>query len=424
MSNTTESTFEGNIEAHLLANGWQSLAPDGYDHKLGLFPDEVTTWLAESQPKQWEHLSARHGGEVLARQKVVQAVADAIDHRGTLSVLRDGLKNSGVNIDLATFKPASGLNPDTAVRYAANRVAVVRQLHHSESRPLDSVDLALVVNGIPVATAELKNPLTGQGLEQAISQYRTDRNPHDLIFRARTLVHFAVDPHHVAMTTCLAGQDTRFLPFDQGSAGPGNPGTSGNPAASGYETAYLWEEVWQRDNWLELLDSFIQQRKDKKTGTWQVLFPRFHQWHAVRSILEATARDGAGVDRLIQHSAGSGKSNTIAWSAHMLSRLHGVDETPIFDKVVVITDRKVLDRQLQATVAGLEHTEGTVVRVDKNSAQLKAALEGNAARVIITTLQKFPVVLEIARDAQRNGKDAGSIAGQNEPPPSFGPDVL
>lgn len=411
MSNTDEATFEGNIEAHLVANGWTSLAPAGYDRELGLFPAEVAAWLATSQPEEWQTLCTRHGSAAVAVQKVATSLAAAIDHRGALSVLRDGDKNSGVRFDMTQFRPASGLNPQTEARYAANRLAVVRQLHHSESRPADSVDVALVLNGIPVATAELKNHFTHQTIEHAKTQYRADRNPNDLIFRGRALVHFAVDPHHVAMTTKLAGQETRFLPFDQGSNGPGQPGTAGNPERAGYQSAYLWEEVWQRDAWLELLGSFIQQRKEG--GSWKVLFPRYHQWHAVRSILAATYEDGAGVDRLIQHSAGSGKSNTIAWSAHLLSRLHGQDEAPVFDKVVVLTDRKVLDKQLQATVSGLEHTEGTVVRVDKNSAQLKEALEGNAARVIITTLQKFPVVQRIAAEAAREGEDAGSIVGRN-----------
>ena len=220
-----------------------------------------------------------------------------------MSVLREPVKDTGVTVRLCYFKPASGLNEEQSRRYAANRLGVVRQLHHSESKPMDSVDLALVVNGIPVATAELKNPLSGQGIEQAMTQYRTDRNPHDLIFRARALVHFAVDPHRVAMTTKLAGQDTRFLPFDQGSAGPGHPGTAGNPGvADGYQTAYLWRQVWQRDAWLDLLGSFVHAEDGR------ILFPRYHQWHAVRSIIEATAADGAGVDRLVQHSAGSGKS--------------------------------------------------------------------------------------------------------------------
>lgn len=414
MTITRESAFEANIEAHLLGHGWGRLAPSGYDRKLGLFPDEVVEFVKASQPKAWQQLVTRHGGEAIAVDKFLTVVVKAIEHRGTLDVLRNPVKDSGVPVRLAYFKPASGLNDEQVARYEANRLGVARQVHHSESNPLDSLDLVLAVNGIPVATAELKNPLTGQGIDHAMAQYREQRNPADLIFAARTLVHFAVDPHRVAMTTRLAREKTRFLPFNQGSAGPGNPGAAGNPPAtggSGYQTAYLWEQVWERDAWLDLLGTFIHVSTDRDSGERRVLFPRFHQWHAVRSLLAATYRDGVGVDRLVQHSAGSGKSNTIAWTAHSLSRLHGPDERPIFDKVVVITDRKVLDRQLQETVAGLEHTPGTIVRVDKHSSQLKEALEGNAARVIITTLQKFPVVVELAKKAAAEGA-AREIAGK------------
>lgn len=404
MSITKESAFESNIEAHLLGHDWHQVNPAAYDRKAGVFGEEIIAFVQSSQPKAWRQLVTRHGGESTAREKFLKVVVDALDHRGAISVLRSPVKDSGVSVRLCYFKPASGLNSEQAERYAANRLGVVRQLHHSESRPADSLDMTLVVNGIPLATAELKNPLTHQNVEHAMKQYRSDRNPHDLIFRARTVVHFAVDPHRVAMTTRLAGQDTVFLPFDQGSGGAGNTGTAGNPPTiAGYQTAYLWEQVWQRDAWLDLLGSFVHSEGGR------ILFPRFHQWHAVRSILEATKRDGAGIDRLIQHSAGSGKSNTIAWTAHALSRLHGTDDAPIFDKVVVITDRKVLDRQLQDTVAGLEHTPGTIVRIDEKSDQLKTALEGHAARVIITTLQKFPVVAELAAKDAAAGAARGIV---------------
>ena len=412
MSITRESAFEGNIEAHLLAHDWVKVAPGGYDKKLGLFPSEVIAFVQASQPKAWAQLVKRHGGEDAATERFLNRLAEAIDHRGTISVLRGTVKDSGVEVRLCYFKPASGLNDEQTQRYAANRLGVVRQLHHSETRPMDSLDMTLLVNGIPVATAELKNPLTGQNIENAKAQYRTDRNPHDAIFARRTLVHFAVDPHHVAMTTRLAGENTYFLPFDQGSNGAGNAGTAGNPptlrqaqgsdgvaqGSGAYQTSYLWEQVWQRDNWLDLLGNFIHASDGK------ILFPRFHQWHAVRTLLDATTRDGAGVDRLVMHSAGSGKSNTIAWTAHQLSRLHGADDVPIFDKVIVITDRRVLDRQLQDTVAGLDHTAGTIVRVDKHSNQLKEALQGNAARIIITTLQKFPVVAKVAKEEAEKGE--------------------
>ncbi len=406
MTVTTEQTFEANIEAHLLATGWASVAPKAYDRSLGLFPAELIAFVQETQQKAWANLVRRHGGEEAAQVKFLKRVAAEIDHRGTVSVLRGTVKDLGVEVRLCYFKPASGHNEEQSARYDANRLAIVRQLHHSESRPMDSLDITLAVNGIPVATAEVKNPLTGQGVEQAREQYRTDRNPADLIFAKRTLVHFAVDPHHVSMTTRLAGVETRFLPFDQGSAGAGNPGTAGNPTSgSGYQTSYLWEQVWQRDAWLDILGNFVH------ASGGAILFPRFHQWHAVRALLAATKQDGAGTDRLVQHSAGSGKSNTIAWAAHQLSRLHDAQDAPIFDKVVVITDRKVLDKQLQDTVAGFDHTPGTIVRVDKDSRQLKEALEGNAARVIITTLQKFPVVVNAAAEEAARG-EAKEVAGR------------
>jgi type I restriction enzyme R subunit len=424
---TTEGAFEDSIEAHLLANGWRNGSSNDYDVALGLIPVEVAAFLHESQPDEWEQLAQRLGGEAPATAKVARYVADQINHRGTVDVLRRETKMNGVTFRLAFFAPANGLTPSLWERYEANRLTVIRQLRHSESRPGDALDLALFVNGIPTATAELKNPLTQQSVAHAMKQYQADRNPSDLIFRGRALVHFAADQNQVYMTTRLAGDETRFLPFNQGSGGPGRKGGAGNPAnPNGYATAYLWEQVWQRDAWLGLLGEFVHVEdiyhdSGAKTGDTITLFPRFHQWHAVRQLLAATRPAGPGTNRLVQHSAGSGKSNTIAWTAHHLSRLHtpsrhgeltdqlkaaGLStDQPIFNKVIVITDRKVLDRQLQATVAGFEHTPGTIVKIDTDSKQLRAALAGNAARIIITTLQKFPVV------AEEIAKTGGGVAG-------------
>lgn len=397
MSVHTEAAFEESIESHLLKHGWQSVDPASYDRKQGIFAAEYVTFLQASQPKEWARLEAIHGGATAATQKIIKRLTAQIDSRGAIDVLRGVIKDSGVTLRSAYFKPANTLTPELAVRYDANRLGVVRQLHHSESSPADSLDLVLTVNGIPVATAELKNSLTHQTVEHAMAQYRSDRNPSDRIFAHRAFVHFAVDAHRVHMTTRLAKDRTVFLPFNQGDAGPGKAGGDGNPAApvssddgGGYRTAYLWEQLWQRDAWLDVISSFVH------VSGGRVLFPRFHQWHAVRSIVAATVEAGAGTDRLIQHSAGSGKSNTIAWTAHSLSRLHGADDAPIFDKVIVITDRVVLDRQLQETVAGLDHTPGTIVKIDQNSSQLKQALEGSAARIVITTIWKFPVIAETA----------------------------
>jgi type I restriction enzyme R subunit len=415
-----EAAFESSIEAHLLSHRWGRLDPASYDVARGLFADELVGFVEVSQPDEWSQLVARHGGDAQARVKVGKRVADELTNRGTVDVLRRGVKDSGVAFRVAAFAPANGLTPDLVALYEANRLGVVRQLHHSESNPGSSLDLVLTLNGIPVATVELKNPLTHQTVEHAMVQYRSDRTPADLIFKHRAVVHFAVDPHQVYMTTRLARQDTQFLPFNQGSAGAGNPGGAGNPEnPGGYQAAYLWERVWARDAWLAILGSFVHSAEvfddaGNKTGVQRILFPRFHQWDAVSKLLAATRSAGPGVDRLVMHSAGSGKSNTIAWLAHQLSRLHtpsfhgdlteevkaaglGVDQ-PIFHKVVVITDRVVLDRQLQSTVAGFDHTPGTIVSVTENSAQLRAALEGNAARVIVTTLQKFPVVAQAATE--------------------------
>ncbi len=412
-----ELAFEESIEAHLLANGWASVGPAGYDRALGLEPTELIAFIRATQPDEWDQLVLKLGGEDKAAAKVADRVAKELTARGTVDVLRRETKMSGVSFRVAFFAPANDLTPQLRERYEANRLAVMRQLHHSESNPGDSLDLVLLVNGIPTASAELKNPTSGQTVAHAMAQYRTDRNPADLIFKHRVVVSFAVDPDAVFMTTALARARTRFLPFNQGSAGPGNPGGKGNPVnPSGYRTAYLWERVWARDAWLSLLGEFVHEEdvldaRGAKVGR-RLLFPRFHQWDLVERLLAATRQDGPGVNRLAMHSAGSGKSNSIAWTAHRLSRLHtpgdqaavsdrlraaglGANQ-PIFSKVVVITDRRVLDAQLQATVAGFHHTPGTIVAIDQDSQQLRAALEGNTARIIVTTLQKFPVVAESA----------------------------
>jgi type I restriction enzyme, R subunit len=415
---TSEFAFEEAIERALLETGWLMVPPAGYDRALGLFPDELVEFLRSSQPDEWEQLCSRHGGDAKARTKVVRRVADEVTKRGVVDVLRRGVKDSGVTVQVAYFAPAHDLTPTLRGLYDANRLGVSRQVHHSESNPAASLDMVLAVNGIPTATAELKNPLTHQNVEHAIAQYRTSRNSADLIFRARVVVNFAVDPDQIYMSTRLAGKDTIFLPFNQGSRGPGEPGGQGNPMnPDGYRTSYLWERVWAPDAWLGILENFVHVEDlvdddGRVTGNSRTLFPRFHQWDLVERLMSATVATGPGVNRLVQHSAGSGKSNSIAWTAHRLSRLHtpgfhgelteqvrsaglGINQ-PIFHKVIVITDRRVLDRQLQATVAGFDHTPGTVVKIDRDSGQLRDALAGNTARIIITTLQKFPVVAEHA----------------------------
>jgi type I restriction enzyme R subunit len=418
-----EGTFEDEIFAYLTSpqGGWHTGDSTTYRRELGLDTAELFTFLGATQIEAWEKLTTLHGSQDTAQRKFAKRLADELTARGTVDVLRNGVVDLGVRFQLLYPAPAHELTPELRELYDANRCTVIRQLPHSESHPQDAVDVGLFVNGIPIATAELKTQTAGQHVAHAVAQYRMDRDPSDLIFAHRTLVHFAVDTNHVEMTTKLAGESTVFLPFNQGSGGPGNDGGRGNPVnPTGHATAYLWQTVWQRDTWLDLLAAFVHVHKPettdpatgKKTVARRVLFPRYHQWHAVRRLLDTVRVEGPGTAKLIQHSAGSGKSNTIAWLAHGLSRLHtphdvsllGDDaraaglgaDMPVFDKTVIITDRVVLDRQLQDTVTGFSHTPGSIASIGdgKTSADLRAALESKAARIVITTLQKFSVVAQ------------------------------
>ncbi len=366
-----------------------------FDVGLGLDLVELFAFIEDTQAKAWTLLVKAHGGNsTLARSKFAQRLASQIDDRGSLDVLRHSVVDQNVTIRVAFFKPAHGLTPELVERYEKNRLTVTRQLPYEGGGK--TLDTCLFINGIPVATAELKNPLTHQDTEHAIAQYRADREPNNVTLGRRALVHFAVDPETVAMTTRLAGQETRFLPFNRGhDGGKGNP-----PNPHGHRTAYLWENVWSRDAWMDILARFVNVAKPPKGSKAPevVIFPRYHQWDAVLK-LEANARaNGAGRSYLVQHSAGSGKSNTIAWTAHRLSTLHAAGDVKVFDKVIVITDRLVLDRQLQETVYQFEHVKGLVEKIDENSQQLADALAGEQARIIITTLQKFPVVQKKAID--------------------------
>jgi len=415
-----EGAFESAIEAHLLANGWMQGTASHYRRDFGLDTAVLFEFIGATQPNQWSRLIALHGGANEAQHKFGMRLAAEIDARGTMDVLRRGVEDLGVKIRLAFFRPAHRLSPELGTLYEANRLVVSRQVHHSEANPGDSLDLLLLLNGLPVATAELKNKVTGQTVEHAKRQYRVDRNPKDLIFDRRTIVHFAVDQDLVFLTTRLEGDQTYFLPFNEGSGGPGRSGGKGNPPnPSGYRTAYLWEWVWQRDNWLDLLARFVHEEKPagrgkKSVKRGKIIFPRYHQWDLVLRLTEHAATHGPGRNYLPEHSAGSGKSNSIAWLAHGLSTLHTPADPAllsqhakdmglttnerVFNKVIVVTDRVVLDRQLQDTIWQFDHTPGVVERIDKDSAQLAAALAGSKAQIIITTLQKFPVIAKAAAD--------------------------
>ncbi len=391
----TETAFETAVEAHLLAHGYVSLPTEAFDRAQAIFPETVLAFIRETQPKEWTRLQALHGAKT--SEQVLTDLGKWMEIHGSLATLRHGFKCYGRTLQIAFFKAAHELNPELEARYATNRLGISRQLRYSPHSE-KSLDVTLSLNGIPVVTLELKNPLTGQWAEDAMRQYQQDRDPREPIFefKRRALVHFAVDTESVLMTTRLAGKATHFLPFDKGHEGAaGNPP---DPAGRGYRTAYLWEDVLARDSLLDILARFIHLQSDekrddegRKVRTEAIVFPRYHQLEAVRALVEAARAEGVGHNYLVEHSAGSGKSNTIGWLTHRLASLHDARNERVFDSVIVVTDRIVLDQQLQDTIYQFEHKRGVVQQIDKGSRQLAEALD-SAVPVIVTTLQKFPFV--------------------------------
>ena len=410
-----EIHFETEIVNHLTAHGWLEGDPAGYDRALALYPQDLIGWLQDTQPNELAKLSQWHGAN--AEAALCQQVAALLAERGTLALLRHGFKDRSARFSLCQFKPSHGFNPDTAQRFRQVRCRVVRQVRYSLSNE-NSIDLVLFVNGLPMATLELKTAFT-QSVQDAVAQYRYDRLPKDaktkqveplLTFKRGALVHFAVSSDQVFMTTELKGKDTLFLPFNKGNeGGAGNP-----PNPDGARTAYLWERVLERESWLDLLGRFIHLEKSAETGKdgkkrtrERLIFPRYHQWEAVNRLIEAVTQERAGSVYLIQHSAGSGKSNTIGWLAHRLASLHDAADAKIFDSVIVITDRTVLDAQLQETIYQFEHQEGVVCKVtDKEGVKSKQLTQALLERkpIIIVTIQTFPFVLESLR-SQTSLKD-------------------
>lgn len=395
MSITTENTFETALVQSLVEYGGytEGNAPD-YSPELGLFKYDVIQFLQESQPTRWEKITTIHGAD--ADNRVIQRLYKELDLRGSLDVLRNGFVDYGVRFQMAYFQPASGLNPDAVALYNKNSLKVYRQIYYSNKNK-NSVDLLLSLNGIPVATLELKNQFTGQNVGNALQQYSATRDNRELLFafKKRTLVHFAVDQDEVFMTTKLDGSRTYWLPFNKGDDnGKGNPK---NP--NGYRTAYLWKNILQKDSWMEIIQRFVHLQTEEIAVEGKIykkeklIFPRYHQLDAVRKISEKVLEVGARKNYLIQHSAGSGKSNSIAWLAYRLSSLHNDANQRIFDSVIVVTDRRVLDQQLQNTIYQFEHKTGVVQKIDKDSTQLASAL-GYGTNIIITTLQKFPFVVD------------------------------
>lgn len=436
MKPASEAAFESAIEAALLGDGYARVDAKSFDRERAIFPDEALTFIRTTQGKVWEKLEALHGEQTGAR--VLESLCKWLDTHGALATLRHGFKCFGRTLRIAFFRPAHGLNPELEARYQANRLGLTRQLRYSPRsdkfagnefgqpkagpegerqgrRSQKSLDVVLSVNGIPLVTLELKNPLSGQTAANAIHQYRHDRDPREpiFVFAKRALVHFAVDTEVANMTTRLAGSSTHFLPFNRGmDGGAGNP-----PDREGrnYKTAYLWEEVLQRDSLLDLLARFLHLDVEEKTTDEgkkvrkeSLIFPRYHQLQAVRQMVASAANEGVGHNYLVEHSAGSGKSNTIAWLAHRLSSLHNERDERLFDSVVVITDRVVLDRQLQNTIYQFDHRQGVVQKIDEDSRQLAEALEAGVP-IIITTLQKFPFVTgQLAKLNEERGEGGNS----------------
>jgi type I restriction enzyme, R subunit len=393
-----ERTFETGVvhEVTTLA-GWDEQPASVFDRDLRFVPDDLGAFLTATQPEKVEQLEQRLGDGWL--RKTAAIITDAMKQPGaTLKYLREGKEVHGVHLDLAYFKPTSSRNPALVERYEANVLTVIRQVPYAPDHH-NTVDLGLFVNGFPVASAELKNGVS-QTVGNAVDQYQRDRDPRDAFLSRRCVVHFAADPYLVQMTTTLQRSETAFLPFNRGSS-PDGRGGAGNwqPADGSHPTSYLWRDVWQRDNWLDLVQRFVHVEHpdpDEPLKDPTLIFPRYHQWECVRRFV-ADARDhGAGRNLLAMHSTGSGKTNTIGWLAHRLANLFMDDDTKVFDKVVVITDRRVLDRQLQDKIEQFEKANavGMVRSIKESSEQLREALESRTAKIIITTIQKFPYITE------------------------------
>ncbi len=417
-----EINLESEICEHLAANDWLYAPGDsaGFDRSHALFPTDVIAWLEATQPKAWDALQKNHGSQVA--EVLLNRLRDALDQRGTLDVLRHGIELLGLRqpLALAQFKPALAMNPDILAKYAASRLRVVRQVRYSLHNE-NAIDLVLFLNGVPVATVELKSDFT-QSVEDAVDQYRFDRSPRPkgqnaaeplLSFPNGALVHFAVSNMSVMMATQLNGAATRFLPFNRG-----DHGAAGNPPneKGGHRTAYLWEEVWERESWLEILGRYIVAQRDSKKQIHKIIFPRYHQLDATRKLQAAVLAEGAGGKYLIQHSAGSGKTNSIAWSAHFLADLHNAQHEKLFDTVLVVSDRTVLDSQLADAVFDFGRTTGVVATIKGESAsksgELAEALAGGK-KIVVCTIQTFPFALKAVQElAATQGKRFAVIADE------------
>ena len=438
-SKAQEVVFQNDILDQMQSHGWLLGESKNYDKELALYPEDVISFIKTTQPEQWKKQLGIHpkNPEEALLKTVVRDLSAS--NKGTLWVLRNLIKDRGAKFSLCSFKPDHGLNPEAIQRYNQNILRVVPELVYSPNNYEGRIDLTLFVNGIPVSTLELKSEFK-QALDNAKIQYMKDRQPKDpqtkkpeplLTFKRGALVHFAVSQFNVAMTTRLAGKSTFFLPFDQGTS----EGAAGNDSSEvGYPTAYLWNEIFQKDNLLTILGRYIHlqvEEKEQLDGSIvkkeTLIFPRYHQWSAVSTLLNTVEQEGTGEKYLIQHSAGSGKSNSIAWLSHQLASLHYYSNhealkkqvgDKVFDSVIVITDRTVLDSQLQDTIYQFDHNEGMIARVNREeaqgskSSQLAGELKASTS-IIIVTIQTFPHVLEaIRKDSTLAGRSFAVIADE------------
>lgn len=421
MDKYKENAFETEICDYLGGKGWLYVKGDAskYEQASALFPEDIVEWVKATQKQAWETLQKNQGAN--AETQLLDRIRKQLDDRGTLDVLRHGVELLGLRqpLSLAQFKPALAMNPDLQARYAANRLRVVRQVRYSLYNE-NAIDLVLFLNGIPVATVELKTDFT-QSIGDAVDQYRFDRNPRPkgqgtaeplLDFPRGALVHFAVSNSEVQMTTRLIGAATTFLPFNKGNKG----GAGNEPNPNGHPTSYLWEEVWARDSWLEIIGRYLVSKRDSKKQITSIIFPRYHQLDATRKLVATVLKEGAGQKYLIQHSAGSGKTNSIAWTAHFLADLHDAENKKVFSTVLVVSDRNVLDAQLQEAIFDFERTTGVVETIKgegaSKSKQLAEALS-SGKKIVVCTIQTFPFALSAVQEqATTQGKRFAVIADE------------
>jgi type I restriction enzyme, R subunit len=397
-NNYTELNFEEHIETELLNSGYIKVDKKFYDKSLCLIPSQLIEFIQETQPKRYKKLTEQHGDNI--NTKLTKRISDQIESKGVIEVLRKGVKDRGSHFDLVYFQPKSGLNPEHQDLYKKNRFIEVRQVYYS-NRNENSIDMGIFINGIPIMMLELKNSLTGQNHTHGIKQWKFDRDPKESLFKfKRNMVYFSVGNEKVSMTTRLSGSKTRFLPFNKGIDNPVNP--------KGHMTHYLWDDLLQKDSVLDLIQNFVTIRDDVEkvydpkqkrlvdAKSQTLIFPRFHQLKVINNLRKDILENGSGVNYLIQHTTGSGKSLSIGWLSHMLASLYQSpeDSNRIFDSVIVVTDRRVLDKQISNTIIQLQQVKGVVnTTKDENSEKLKEYIESGKS-IIISTIQKFPVISE------------------------------